>query len=116
MNVVSLLFSRIFLDNTLFFPPSNVLKDEIVADIEARIAAWTFLPVGNFLYAFCCFSLTCTCYTCLFHLSLTYFCDQKMVNLSKYCTMRMVRSMSPILIIFMTRLIKSWVATGLQLS
>jgi hypothetical protein len=28
------------------------LKDEIVADIEARIAAWTFLPVGKLITFF----------------------------------------------------------------
>ena len=26
------------------------VKDEVVADVEARIAAWTFLPVGMFFY------------------------------------------------------------------
>lgn len=29
------------------------VKDEVIADIEARIAAWTFLPVGIFVTACC---------------------------------------------------------------
>lgn len=29
-----------------------IFKDEIVADIEARIAAWTFLPVGKIITFF----------------------------------------------------------------
>lgn len=30
--------------------PFSHVKDEVVADVEARIATWTFLPVGIYHY------------------------------------------------------------------
>lgn len=36
----------IYFDLTCICLP--ILKDEVVADVEARLAAWTFLPEGNF--------------------------------------------------------------------
>lgn len=45
---------------------------------------------------------------------LNYFSNQKMESPCKYYTMNMVRSTNLILIIFVTRLIRSWVAIGLQ--
>lgn len=94
----------------------STLKDEIVADIEDRIAAWTYLPKGIFFPCLLLFyEFLIYVEEILEHLSCACSCYQKMGSPFKYYAMSMVRNMTLILITLSTRLIKSSVATALPL-
>lgn len=90
----------------------HLKQDEVVARIEERIAAWTFLPSGNLiilLHILIDYTLNWIESHFLFVIPLSEPDIQKMVKLYKYCIMSMVKSMSLILITFMIRPIKNWV-------